>query len=123
LDKVIDWLLQGPPWIQYRTRLDLLGQSESEADVIAARQAMLSHPQVQILLSELKAWPGPALKRHNDAGIYSINWYLSPILVLRRLTPVLKKSSKESCRTSPRKVPFRSLLMFHLYLEAVVRIS
>jgi hypothetical protein len=68
MDKVIDWLLQGPPWIQYRTRLDLLGQSESDADVITAKQAMLAHPQVQILLSELKTWPGPALKRHNDAG-------------------------------------------------------
>ncbi len=68
MDKLIDWLLQGPPWIQYRTRLDLLGQSESDLEVIAARRAMLAHPQIQILLSELKAWPGPALKRHNDAG-------------------------------------------------------
>jgi hypothetical protein len=68
MDKVIDWLLQGPPKIQYRTRLDLLGQTESDSEVIAAKQAMLAHPQIQILLSELKAWPGPALKRHNDAG-------------------------------------------------------
>ncbi len=68
MDKAIEWLLQGPPWIQYRARLDLLGQSESDADVIAARQAMLVHPQIQTLLSELKAWPGPSLKRHNDAG-------------------------------------------------------
>jgi hypothetical protein len=68
MDKVVDWLLQGPSWVQYRTRLDLLGQAESDSEVIAARQAMLAHPQVQILLSELKTWPGPALKRHNDAG-------------------------------------------------------
>jgi hypothetical protein len=68
MDKVIEWLLQGPPWIQYRTRLDLLGQSGSDIDVIAARQAMLAHPEIQTLLSELKAWPGPALRRHNDAG-------------------------------------------------------
>jgi len=68
MDKVIEWLLQGPPWIKYRTRLDLLGQSESDADVIAARQAMLAHPQIQTLFSELKAWPGPALRRHNDAA-------------------------------------------------------
>ena len=68
MDKVIEWLLQGPFWVQYRTRLDLLGQSGSDADVIAARQAMLAHPQNLTLLSELKAWPGPALRRHNDAS-------------------------------------------------------
>jgi len=68
VDKAIEWLLQGPPWVQYRTRLDLLGQSGSDSEVIAARQAMLAHPQIQTLLSELKTWPGPALKRHNDAA-------------------------------------------------------
>jgi len=68
MDKVIEWLLQGPPWIQFRTRLDLLGQSENDSEVVHARQAMLSHPQVQALLAELKTWPGSALKRHNDAG-------------------------------------------------------
>jgi hypothetical protein len=68
MDKVNEWLLEGPPWVQYRTRIDLLGQSESNSEVVHARQAMLAHPQIQSLLSELKTWPGPALKRHNDAG-------------------------------------------------------
>ena len=43
----LDWLLSGPPWVQYRTRLDLLGETERSKDVKAARQAMLDHPQVQ----------------------------------------------------------------------------
>lgn len=64
----IDWLLNGPPWAQYRTRLDLLGESNRSAKVTAARQAMLDHPQVQTLLRELADWPGPALNRHNDAS-------------------------------------------------------
>ena len=64
----IDWLLSGPPWVQYRTRLDLLGQSERSKDVQAARQAMLDQPQVQALVSELAEWPGPPLTRHNDAN-------------------------------------------------------
>lgn len=67
-DKVIEWLLQGPPWVQYRSRLDILGQSEDDLEVIAARQAMLAHPQIRTLLSELAEWPGAALKRHNDAS-------------------------------------------------------
>ncbi len=62
------WLLQGPPWVQYRTRVDLLGESESAQEVQAARAEMLAHAQVQALLTELADWPGPPLKRHNDAS-------------------------------------------------------
>jgi hypothetical protein len=64
----IDWLLGSAPWVQYRTRLDLLGETERSKDVKAARQAMLDHPQVKVLLGELRDWPGPTLTRHNDAS-------------------------------------------------------
>ena len=63
-----DWLLQGPAWVQYRTRGDLLAQPEDRQGVLAARQAMLGDAQVRGLLAELATWPGSALKRHNDAG-------------------------------------------------------
>lgn len=43
----MDWLLEGPAWLQYRARRDLLGQAEHEPAVRAARQAMLADPQVQ----------------------------------------------------------------------------
>jgi hypothetical protein len=68
MNKVVEWLLEGPPWVQYRTRIDLLGQPESNSEVAATRKKMLTHPDVQALLSELSEWPGPSLKRHNDAG-------------------------------------------------------
>ena len=64
----IDWLLSCAPWVQYRTRLDLLGETERSKDVKAARQAMLDHPQVKALIAELREWPGPTLTRHNDAS-------------------------------------------------------
>jgi len=64
----IEWLLAGPPWVQYRARLDLLGQPENDPQVRTARQAMLAHPQIQGLLQQLATWPGAPLKRHNDAG-------------------------------------------------------
>ena len=64
----IAWLLGGSPWEEYRTRVDLLKQSEEEAEVIAARQAMLAHPRIRGLLQDLMDWPGPILKSHKDAG-------------------------------------------------------
>jgi hypothetical protein len=39
----VDWLLEGEPWIEYRTRLDLLGQSEQDPQVMSARKAMLAN--------------------------------------------------------------------------------
>ena len=62
------WLLDGEPWVAYRTRLDLLGQPESAPEVQAAREAMLTHPLVQGLVTEAAAWPGPRLTSHKSAG-------------------------------------------------------
>jgi len=65
---VIEWLLQGPPWVEYRTRVDLVKQSQDCPEVVQARKAMLEHPQVVKLVSELDTWPGRPILRHNDAG-------------------------------------------------------
>jgi hypothetical protein len=61
-------LLEGPPWVRYRTRLDLLGQTEDSPEVQSDRAAMLTDPQVQDLLVGIAAWPGPVLKSHKSAG-------------------------------------------------------
>ncbi len=42
----VDWLLDGEPFVEYRTRLDLLEQSSEDAPVRAAREAMLADPRV-----------------------------------------------------------------------------
>ena len=67
MQQPIDWLLEGPPWVQYRTRCDLLNQPEDDPQVLAARGEMIAHPKIQELVSELAEWPGTVLKRHNDA--------------------------------------------------------
>ena len=66
--KTIDWLLQGDPWIEYRTRLDLLNQAEKDPQVIAARKAMLADTKIQSLLTELMDWPGAILNSHKSAS-------------------------------------------------------
>lgn len=66
---VVDWLLQSSePWTRYRTLVDLLGRPEQDAEVQTARAATAAHPQVQALAAEVAAWPGYAIRRHNDAG-------------------------------------------------------
>jgi hypothetical protein len=70
LNETIDWLLNGPAWVEYRTRIDLLEQAEDSPEVIRSRQAMLEHPQVKSMVDELTGWSGHALKRHNDAALH-----------------------------------------------------
>jgi hypothetical protein len=63
-----EWLLAGPPNIQYRTRLDLLQQGEFETEVVNARKAMLLQPEINALLSSIKDWPGSVLSSHKSAN-------------------------------------------------------
>ena len=64
----LDWLLEGEPWVEYRARIDLLGQPEEHPQVKSARQAMLAHPQVMGLVAELAGWPGQVIASHKSAG-------------------------------------------------------
>ncbi len=68
MDELTNWLIEGPPWVEYRARVDLLGQPEDDPQVLQARNAMLIHPQIQGLLHELAEWPGSILKSHKSAG-------------------------------------------------------
>jgi hypothetical protein len=64
----IDWLLEGEPWIEYRTRRDLLRQSEEDPPVQAARESMLADARVKNLVTELSGWPGTVISSHKSAG-------------------------------------------------------
>jgi hypothetical protein len=64
----VDWLLEGEPWVQYRTRVDLLGESETDPQVRSARQSMLANAQIQNLLAELSIWPWTVISSHKSAG-------------------------------------------------------
>ena len=68
ISEPIQWLLDSPPWVEYRTRVDLLEQPEDLPEVIRARRKMLDNLQIKSMITELANWPGHALKRHNDAA-------------------------------------------------------
>lgn len=68
MEPLTEWLLAGPPWVTYRTRLDLLAETEDTPEVRLARQAMLAHPQVRRLVEALADWPGSVLSSHKSAG-------------------------------------------------------
>jgi hypothetical protein len=68
MNDLIEWLLQGEPFVEYRTRIDLLEQSEDEPKVRQSRKRMIEDPKIQLLLSELQNWSGTVLSSHRSAS-------------------------------------------------------
>lgn len=64
----VGWLLEGEPYVEYRTRVDLLGQPETEPKVLQAKAKMMQDPKIQSLLKELHNWPGTVLNSHKSAS-------------------------------------------------------
>ena len=65
---LITWLLESEPWIEYRTRLDLLHQGSKDPLIKQAYKSLNSYPRITELTKELSEWPGPILKSHKKAG-------------------------------------------------------
>ncbi|MBN2046736.1 MAG: hypothetical protein JW750_02735 [Anaerolineaceae bacterium] len=63
----IDWLLEGEPWVEYRTRLDMLNQADEDSMVVNARERMVAHPLTTSLVHELADWPGGITSNHKRA--------------------------------------------------------
>ncbi len=65
---LVEWLTRGEPFVEYRTRIDLLGQPESTPEVIDAKLRLVEDQKIQLLLQELQSWPGQVLNSHKSAG-------------------------------------------------------
>jgi hypothetical protein len=68
VNEVIKWLLEGEPFVQYRTRLDLLGQVENAPEVQLIRKEMVNSQKIQQVLQELNTWQKTVLTNHKNAG-------------------------------------------------------
>jgi hypothetical protein len=106
-DKTIEWLLQGEPWIEYRTRLDLLEQPEDDPKVVTARKAMLADPKIRVLLTGLKDWPGAVLNSHKSASQPFHKLAFIADLGLRVSDPPVKQIARRVMEHQSRQGPFQ----------------
>ncbi len=99
---LINWLLQGEPWVAYRTRLDILREKADSLTVQDAYVDLLAHEKIQILLGELETWPGTSLKSHKKAGHALHKLVFLADLGLHRGEPAVDKiMEKVLANTSP----------------------
>ncbi len=67
-NEIIKRLLNSDPWTEYRTRVDLLDEPLDSSTALAARKQMISHPQIDSIITELTNWPGTVLSSHKSAN-------------------------------------------------------
>jgi hypothetical protein len=51
LENVIEWLLNSEPWVEYRTRLDLLNETLDSEDVIKAKNKTIEDERIRAILN------------------------------------------------------------------------
>lgn len=68
-DKIASWIIEKAPWSQYILMKELFGFSPDNPSLEIAYNKLLQYPGIKELLKELHDWPGPSMKRHNDAKL------------------------------------------------------
>ena len=106
----LHWLLEGEPWVEYRTRLDLLHEASDSQSVRTAYAGMIKDPKVQGLLNELIDWPGSALKSHKKAGHLLHKLVFISDLGLRMETPQVAEVMEKVLSQPSLEGPFRILV-------------
>jgi hypothetical protein len=79
---LIEWLLEGPPWVVCRTRLDLLGQKPKDRKVLAARGAVAEHPLIAGILrrQDRGGWWGDPGQMHKWWPRKETTFWILPVL-------------------------------------------
>jgi hypothetical protein len=92
--KVIDWLMEGPSWVKYRTMIDLLDYEKNHPQVVQAKKEISQDKQIIGLLEELNEWPGKALTNHKDATLllHKLNFLVD---LGMKEEPVIQKIKKK----------------------------
>ena len=106
---IIDWLLEGPPWVRYRTLLDLAEMEEDSCQVLNARQEMINHPQIKNLITDLQNWPGSIMKNHKNAGHEIHKLSLLAEFGIRRSDPGMKEVVQKILTNVSEEGPFTLL--------------
>ena len=63
-DNRIQWLLEGEPWVSWRTYTQLLGFPLEAPEVQVSQRNLIAHPLITQLISSLADWPEPNLNSH-----------------------------------------------------------
>ncbi len=67
MDNLINWLLDGEPWVRYRTQIDLLGLSENDKEVVESKLQIMENHQIQNIINQACDVPVKPINSHKSA--------------------------------------------------------
>lgn len=113
-DNITNWLLEGPAYIEYNTRIHLLGQSDDDPAVKNARNQIPDDENIKILIESVSTLPWIPLTSHKkadhplhqlglllDIGLANNNAKWSKALIKN----LLSSQSDEDAFQIPMKIP------------------
>ena len=107
MKKIFSWLLEGDPWIKYKTLTDLLNQPENTQQVILSKKEMINHPKIQSILGELINWPGPVIASHKSANQYFHKLSFIADIGIKKDNPHIKEIIKKIFEHQSEEGPFQ----------------
>lgn len=110
MDGLMEWLCEGSPWVEYRTRLDLLDQAESDPIVLSARQAMMEHQKIKGLITELSEWPGQIVTSHKKADLLMHKLVFLADLGVKATDPGMDRVIRKVLEYQSKEGPFQVMM-------------
>jgi len=109
MEKIFSWLLEGEPWVKYKTQTDLLNQQENNPEVLFSKKEMINHPKIQVIIKELTNWPGPVIASHKSANQYFHKLSFIADIGIKKDDPhiqeVIKKIFEHQSEEGPFQIP------------------
>jgi hypothetical protein len=113
MEEAIEFLLRGPAYVRYNALIHLMERPESDGSVKSSREEMLNDTRVHSLMEECSAWPGPVLKRHNDASLLIHKLCFLSEIGLNGQDPGIEEIVEKIMCDQDEEGPFR--ILTHLY--------
>ena len=101
------WLLEGDPWVKFKTLTDLLNQPENNPQVTLSKKEMINHSKIQAILEELTNWPGPIIASHKSANQYFHKLSFMADIGIKKDEPHIKKVVKKIFEHKSEEGPFQ----------------
>lgn len=109
----LDFLLKGPQYVRYNTLKHLMNRHEDDEELIQSRKEMIRSPALKDLIEQCQEWPGPVLKRHNDAKLLIHKLCFLTEIGLNGNDPGMDEITRKVMSDQDPDGPFR--ILTHLY--------
>ena len=107
MKKIFSWLLEGDPWVKYKTQTDLLNRPENSPETLFSKKEMINHPKIQALLEELTNWPGSVIASHKSSNQYFHKLSFIADIGIKKDEPHIKKLIKKIFEHQSEEGPFQ----------------